>query len=125
MWTSLQTLHSVDANENIRQSDDTVERRVADLRRKYEVAIRALNDLAIPDIPHDIFLLIIDDIGPQGTSSSELGQIRYLSLKNHSQLLEMRGDCEGAFAYALKAHCIQPGDTSLLFRICKFCLNIS
>ena len=131
-WASVQA-QNIQEGSDIQQKqidDPLLERRIADLRRKYESAIRTvnINYQSVYEIPNDIFLTIVDDIGPyrgsaDSTGSAELFRIQYLALKNHSQLLEMRGDIDEALNFALKALEMNSDESSLLFRICKLCIK--
>ena len=77
---------------------ERLEKKIAELRKTYEDAIRA-NVMGENEKALELFSLVIREIPPQitnscttsssstiasSTNSSDLGRIRYLSLKNHS-----------------------------------------
>ena len=61
------------------------------------------------------------------TNSTDLGRIRYLSLKNYSQLLEDKHDYAGALEYTLLAKSMSEfstGENHLLMRICNLSVQL-
>ena len=138
-WATIKDPGHLAAAEDVLQSsqrDETWERKNADMRRRYESAIGIVS--ASPEEALALFALISDEIrgeyssSPEiglspGTGSTELARLRYLSLKNRSQLLEEKGDLADALEYALEAQSMEEvgaSETNLLFRICSLSIKL-
>ena len=122
---------------------EKLEKKITELRKRYEEAIRE-NARGRNEEALELFHRIIQDIHPQllsrpttnssssastasSTNSIELGRIKYLSLKNHSQLLEDKGDYATALEYALQAKSMDEfskNENHLLVRICNLSIKL-
>jgi hypothetical protein len=106
--------------------DETIERRIFDIRRRYDQALidMSLSSSSSADnsntSPEDQLLSLVHDIDPLLPYTSELGMIRYLSLKNYSQFMEKKQNIRDAITYALQALSYNDCEINLLLNICNF-----
>ena len=121
-WSSVKD--SVDDGNDLtsRQLDSSEERRLAEIITRYEAALVDLRSGC--DRYDNSFLDIAEEIGDCATVASEFGRIRYLALKIHSEVQEMRGGIDDALKYALLAWDAAGLDqtvdgNTLLFRLCE------
>ena len=132
-WTTIKDIDSSLISEDVSEEgsllqghgDKNLERRVAEMRHNYESAMKAVGESA--DAALAFFSFISDAIrtDAQGLSSPELSQLRYLSLKNRSQLLEEKGEYADALEYALEAQGMEDSsEPHLLFRICTLSIKL-
>ena len=122
-WSSVKDSLDNDHDSKSGQDDSGEERRLAELIARYEAALADLQTGC--DRYNNDFLEIAEQIGDSSATASEFGRIRYLSLKIHSEVQEMRGDAEDALKYALIAwKAAEPyqavDESALLFRICEY-----
>ncbi len=125
-WSSIKDSQAdaLGASTSSSVSLDGNERRIAEYTSRYEEALSALQDHLGYDLYENSFLHIAEQIGEDATVSAELSRIRFLSLKIHSEVLEMLGRHDEALRYALQAWALSEsqqtrGGNALLFRICK------
>jgi hypothetical protein len=97
---------------------------MAEYTSRYEEALSALKSHSGYDQYENSFLHIAEQIGEDGIVSGELSRMRFLSLKVHSEVLEILGRHDDALGYALQAWALSEnqqtrGGNALLFRICE------
>ena len=102
--------------------DETSERRIFDIRRRYDQALISLSSSSADNqnTAEDQLMSLVHDIDPLLPYTSELGMIRYLSLKNYSQIMEKKQNIRDAITYALQALSYNDCEINLLLNICNF-----
>jgi hypothetical protein len=141
-WSSVKDcIEATDSSNFGSRNDEYSERIASDFRKRYESCLLSFHTSGNCDDYDDCFLFLADDISSSISSSSEVGMIRFFSLKLHAEILESCCRYREALKYYIDAwswsftdagsiattnsrvggcqESVEAHHVTLLFRICK------